>query len=385
MPRFLTKDIADALCTVITLGFARKQMDKTKKAVVFQYDEDPGEKYKKVQDLFKMAGVDIDIGKSGSQDNFPYILGTSFPEGKKENLKNSLLDFKADVDNMMSEANKTAPKGAYIGILCTVDNDGGIVKAKEGREISLYGPSALSQYKPKYRSLSDEERTTIDQKYKDAIASTNSAVAAILDGLAAKGVKKIPGYEFTDSYDGGLFSSCHGMIRAMVNRSDPPDDLFNVYAELALGAGTRKVSSCVPCAIFMESFGYPASSIHLGRGDNWGLPKEIDQTFDGNLKYTKKNAKKQWKQDIVTYFYHGLEAFRIGGALRLHVKNKTSICELATSNGGEEPFGVFIEKMCRPSDYNEEIPEIFLEALTFEDSFTERILNTFKAVNIKTT
>lgn len=39
--------------------------------------------------------------------------------------------------------------------------------------------------------------------------------------------------------------------------------------EIAVGAVTTKMASCLPCTFFMVAQGYPPTSIHLGRGESW--------------------------------------------------------------------------------------------------------------------
>jgi hypothetical protein len=59
----------------------------------------------------------------------------------------------------------------------------------------------------------------------------------------------------------------HGMIQA----------IYKGYAlgpscapyEIAVGAVTTKLASCLPCTLFMVAQGYPPTSIHLGRGESW--------------------------------------------------------------------------------------------------------------------
>jgi hypothetical protein len=43
-----------------------------------------------------------------------------------------------------------------------------------------------------------------------------------------------------------------------------------VPCEIAAGAVTKKLASCIPCTLFMVANGYRPSAIHLGRGESWG-------------------------------------------------------------------------------------------------------------------
>lgn len=186
---------------------------------------------------------------------------------------------------------------------------------------------------------------------------------------------------YDEDYIGGrIFGSSHGMIRAMADPVMPPLPPAGecVFAEIALGEGTKKVSSCVPCAIFMQSFGYPASSIHLGRGDNWRIPDKVNEGILG-----------KWRGNVCSYFDAGIEALITKKGehslpvSRLHVKPDGTLCELTSLDEKLPTFDRYIkQEIVRGSNYSAEIPEIFLEALTFEYSFTKRIINTFKAINV---
>ncbi|MDR0557647.1 MAG: hypothetical protein LBG43_07270 [Treponema sp.] len=346
----LNKPIADALCTVITLGFARENEKRNK--LCFEYDKDEDKAaYEKVKILFAKVGVCIDIGKSVSQAEFPYILGTDLTGLQLENFKKSLNVWVKEIDAMMNEANEpdpnknqTSPQGAYIGVQILVDGAGDIVD-----DPSIYGPSSLSLHRPIFRMISPEEQEPIAIAYRNAVMNTNAAVLAITRGLHVTDYS-----DFNIPYKPGhLFGSGHGMIRAMVNRRDNPPGCDSVFAEIALGSGTTKVSSCLPCALFMQSFGYPASSIHLGRGDNWRIP---DSPSDSVLK--------NWKDYIRDCYKDGLQAFNPD-------------IKLATNN---IILGAMVERIIRQDA--QEIPNLFLESLTFEDSFTNRIISAFASAGI---
>ena len=70
-----------------------------------------------------------------------------------------------------------------------------------------------------------------------------------------------------DPTTGDVVAYTHGMIQA----------IYKGYAlgpscapyEIAVGAVTTKMASCLPCTLFMVAQGYPPTSIHLGRGESW--------------------------------------------------------------------------------------------------------------------
>jgi hypothetical protein len=184
--------------------------------------------------------------------------------------------------------------------------------------------------------------------YYKARKSTNDAAVAVSNGL----LQAIGGNYDVDYIRGHLFGSNHGMIRAMVNSVEPPKDIQSVFAEIALGAGTTKVSSCIPCAIFMQSFGYPASSIHLGRGDNWRIPDSPGKKIRGD-----------WKNAIIGCYLSGV-----------------TLCNPEIDSYGNENLDNVVTKLIAERDDEQDItphiPGMFLEALTFEGSFMDRIRNT---------
>jgi hypothetical protein len=85
------------------------------------------------------------------------------------------------------------------------------------------------------------------------------------------------------------------------------------------------------------------------------LPKDID-----------RGLKEQWGNFIIQCYYEGLEAYDplipLGGN--------------STKNLGR----VIAEDVCITGGKIEEIPELFLESLTYEGSFTQKIVNTISLV-----
>jgi hypothetical protein len=347
---FLNKEIADALCTVITLGYAG-QMQANGNPLTFEHeanDKDAADNHE-VQIAFGNLGVQIHVSQSAPQHVMPYILGTQpFGVDAEPNFLQNLENWANDINNMFLAANaqNPQPRGAYIGVQFVVEGLGDIVG-----DPLIYGPSSLSLHMPIYRSITPLEAQEIGVAYYNARMSTNNAVRAVTNGLH---VQPLPNFD-TDYLAGHIFGSGHGMIRAMVNHVHaPPPNCDSVFAELALGAGTRKVSSCVPCAIFMQSFGYPASSIHLGRGDNWRIPDN-----------PQNSVLNDWINCIVACYISGLEVFNP----RVNLENNRTTLDNAAA--------MIIASNRDVNDIMPEIPNLFLEALTFEGSFTDRITDTF--------
>jgi hypothetical protein len=367
---FLNKKIADALCTVITLGFAR-EMEINGQPLRFEYEDQDrnlnqaqnnarardAEDHRLLRDAFTSLGVHIDVGPSAPQVLMPYILGTNLPQNRLNTFISDLHQWADQIMNMFNAANaQNPPRGAYIGVQFFVDANGNIQRGRIANNFDagpfIYGSSALSLHQPVYRRIIDDERDAIGIAYYNARMSTNNAVRAV----TAADLIVLSRFE-TDYLTGCIFGSDHGMIRAMVNSVMPPpgQGIDRVFAEIALGDNTKKVSSCIPCAIFMQSFGYPASSIHLGRGDNWRIPDEPTTEILHN-----------WTDSIVICYLRGLEVFN--PAVRLGVDDTTldnAAAMIIASNANVNVNNVTTE-----------IPNLFLEALTFEDSFIERIKRT---------
>jgi hypothetical protein len=114
--------------------------------------------------------------------------------------------------------------------------------------------------------------------------------------------------------------------------------------EIALGENTTKVSSCFPCSTFMAANDIPASSTHLGRGDNWNIPTDAYE------------MRKNWEKQINLWYSTAK------GLLQAKSNAKTNNLLAMMANNHRE----------------QNVPAIFLEALTFERPFTERIKNTLE-------
>jgi hypothetical protein len=354
---FLTQETADALCTIITLGFVASEIEQ-RGNITFEYDNlNDQQNYAEVAAIFANLGAPVIVQESSSQTLMPFILGTNLPPALTQNFIDSLINTSNAVGIMMGfAAGPNAPRGAYIGLTFTVDAATGV--PVPGDEPLIYGPSALEQYPPVYRQVTDN---SVGNSYQAAMGHTNAAAAAVAAGNGNNLAVAAP---FNDPYvPGRLFGSCHGMIRAMAMQPAPAGPYVGVgntqvYAELALGNNTRKVSSCLPCAMFMSSFGMPASSIHLGRGDNWNLPGDVWPAVHD-----------AWEDSIAMYYARGISLFD-----PLVLFNHGPQFDRRVAN-----FDDYIRaEICvlPPDNINHELSEIFLEALTFESPFLERIIRT---------
>ena len=142
-----------------------------------------------------------------------------------------------------------------------------------------------------------------------------------------------------------LFKSNHGMTQAIMQFGNTMNKGQEMCVEFALSSGTSKIGSCIPCSIFMEASGMPATATHLGCGDNWSIPNLERQ--QGHM------LVRRWQEYVNSCYNKGCELLR--------PKYSTLLATLGTINTGI-------------------LPDVFLEALTYEKPFIERMMNTLKQV-----
>lgn len=159
-----------------------------------------------------------------------------------------------------------------------------------------------------------------------------------------------------------LFGSIHGMTQSMIHYISNADT-SKVSMELALSADTCKVASCIPCSIFMWANGKPATATHFGRGDNWNFPSLAFRQLrmcsgpDGLTPLAGYPYVKNWIE-------HVWKAYDAGNACFAGKPESWLSEDLA--------FALHLGR--------EKIPQMFLEALTFEGSFLDKMLSTLKNV-----
>ena len=94
----------------------------------------------------------------------------------------------------------------------------------------------------------------------------------------------------------------------------------------------------------MTALDKPPTAIHLGKGDNWNIPRGRD------------DLKELWRKAIIQWYQLGIGAF---GSVPELQQWGPRIKDVAEKGREVEGYG--------------NIPGTFLEALTFEKSFTERM------------
>lgn len=346
---YLTKKEAEQLCTIIALGYTKKELiDGSKKSKIIDTEE---AELANLSTLFNQAGLSA---ANAQMQTMPRDSG-----GRVEKRMNSSIvavDGRASAEAVNDEISKSAAflnnyvepnkkkllKGAYVG-------------GMETPSITEFiGPSYLWQYKGQYRSFTGEETRMIREAYDKAYTVSEEAERLLESAVNSyrtfkekdvrlmKPVEKVKKENWEENAN--LFASVHGMTRSIFAYSQSGDAGL-VRIELALSNDTCKVASCIPCAIFMASQGYPASAVHFGRGDNWNFYKGVKK---GERPYI------QWCDKVREYYEEGIRVMR---------GKENKVREWTTYLAG-----ITIHK----------IPEIFLEALTFESSFTDKIRNTLR-------
>ena len=230
----------------------------------------------------------------------------------------------------------------------------------------IVGPSALELYTPQYRDITVNQAESIKKSYGDSVGVTNALIKIVTEynPLFGKSIRpdklNMPEAKSLDTTK-KLFKSYHGMTQVIVNYGAGIDSSA-VICEIALGAETSKVSSCLPCSMFMVANGTAPSSTHLGRGDNWGIPK--GQPVGSMVTAT-------WRKNIIAYYESGRDILAkyaegtLSSEYLTPTKEKLSAIKdslAAVKNNAKQDLS--------------DIPDIFLEALSFEGSFSEKILDT---------
>lgn len=332
---FLTKELADALCTAIVIGFIKTDASRT--AIQYYKDETTNEQpdYETVQTKLKTLGVQMEISPSALVTETAYIVAKTPKVPTFDYSKDLSIDFWKYLSAITKSANALgddAPYGAYIGGLSTISS------------LFIIGPSNLDQYQPQFRPSDD---TNVSTSYANAIKATNTALQCLKKDTPTTKPSGVT-LNFTDLnspisapfQSGKVFKSYHGMIQAIVKYQTNIDTNSFIF-EISLGNNTKKVSSCLPCSIFMMANNTPATSTHLGRGDNWNIPSSCNSTL-----------RAAWSSKVNSYFKTGMGI--LASNPKASALNSSIIANNVQSN----------------------IADIYLEALTFESKISDKIINT---------
>lgn len=379
-----TKELADALCTVIALGFIIKSKDDhpSNSYIIFhegkgQEDKDTEHQHLQLQaKLAKLTNskdlLEFKTQIASNKSNQPIIMAQT----KKSVMQGDFTDKERAIFNRLEEEIKDYTvkndpkiplKGAYVGGILSVSN------------AELLDPSILYWYEPDYRKFSSEEseeakKLRIEKSYNNALSVTET-VQDFLGSVFSEGhtlkhggtlirrPDKRPLDAKLDKPTGAdLFASVHGMTQSIIHYSGSSDP-NKVNIELALSRDTCKVASCIPCSIFMWANKTPATATHFGRGDNWNFPPNVFELI-------RKCSCSNYLTTLAGYPYainwmeHVWTAYNTGSAC---IKMKL---------GSKTPKD--LDDATKLSQ--EKIPQMFLEALTHEGSFLDKMLSTLKNV-----
>ena len=334
----MNKKIADMLCTLIVLGYTEDDSTGTK---VFEYEKKEDlASYTLVQEAFSRFGVCVNVRQSAAKKDFPIILADTDRTKINPEYRQAIYDIEAALAKVLEVGYQSGkPKdlyGAYIGGFSQISS------------IDLLGASDLELYQSQLRHV---DSTAIGKRYEEARDVSNKVISFLSEYKSGKKVKGVlvrvkdlndPPEEYKE---GHLFKSYHGMILSLMKYSSVSDK--NTFSfEIAFSQGTKKVSSCFPCATFMVANNRPPSSTHLGRGDNWNIPN-----IQGS-----QIMKKAWKLAIEDWFSKGY-------SLLANKANGNALLEASQ----------FTDYMQANNFVAKDVPKLFLVALTFESSFANKI------------
>lgn len=384
----MDKTQADALCAIVSLGFVsqNEKEDRTGRILYLYDNKKDEEKHKKLIEILQRTfginlAVKIQNAKDGEIKVHPFIY--ALPYGNENEPKRRTHDEVKvkeqpilDVINIMETAANSLIdpanhfRGAYIG---------GFINY-EKPAISLIGPSSLYLRDRVYLKMEDPSPTAVTASFIDASKVTEEIKnilkenvrsfhtgdeiygaievdSALTDALISEG--KLHDDECILD-QGKIFSSCHGLVTAMYYHSDVSKEHLDegVCIEVALSNDTCKSASCIPCAIFAASQGAPASAIHFGRGDFWNLPTTAIRNS------LNENFEKNWRAFVIA-------CFMAGGQKILSCKSLK-----------QGAFTSATVQMAELSDNQEDlvqIPDMFLDALTFEGAFIDKMINSLES------
>ncbi|XOV80986.1 MAG: hypothetical protein ACFHVJ_08550 [Aestuariibacter sp.] len=388
---WLTSDIADAICTAVVMGYAI-QLTSMGFAVEFGYEsDDDAEKHEEVESLFDHLGVTIKCSKLTQKTENPLIVAKDswVSSGKSSTVLNHL-------DGVVSAAhfaNLRLGQPKYSGVKYYGAYIGGTY---DGSTTNLIGVSKLDQYTSQYRNTTLSEKMDIAKKFtaaNDVSVAVDTFLSEIsprvlsnksirLNNASGGAFKAMTDQEYDESK--GLFKSYHGMIRAL-KLVPNPSAADTTYFEISAGEDTSKVASCFPCGTYMLAADRPATAVHLGRGDNWNIPDyRVNVTINKHESTTLKTLMTSdrdtcWAFDITLYYLLGLANLKRHGlfdTLPFYETADKVNSMLSKTKSGKN----FVRKLSGETvDLLGDIPAIFLEALTFEKSFTNRISSTLKS------
>lgn len=340
--RAFNRDLADALCVVIACGFMDRMTHVPGRPTdgFTDFIDGGGEdadKYAALRRELLKANITVDFQAPPDKKTAPFIMAKTrkLTREVQDGLQREMKTWANALEEEINHAEQGALRGAYLGGYNTAG------------KTEVLGVSDLFQYAPTYRAGDAAAcGKEIRIAYEEAKAVTNTVAKhlSLPHPFVKKYIHSIPDERrpVTEPYhEGCLFASVHGMTRAIQRYSPRRDaDTHSVRFELALGRATSKVASCIPCSLLMAAMGQCATATHLGRGDNWNFPKG-----------TEADIRDTWRSYVAECYDRGAKKLKT-------LKGKPLLDNWFKVWGGADPM---------------ELPEVFLEALTYESSFMTKL------------
>lgn len=357
----LNKSTANALCTIIALGFLSLNRTRVNTTQFLYEGENSADEHAVLANLMSNSPIaELSIlfppfeEQYGKADHpFIYARGSQIGDDISQvDIDEALSAFVAQLENI---CNIVIPgkQGAYIG---------GVANREQ---VKLLCPSILYQYDiPAYVNVDAQytnDITTFYGRFLDVTEQLLDVFSNLMENQT--GDEAIQFWSTADELRtlietmpqnmcaNRLLASIHGLITSMLMA--PPNTLAggNFNVELALSTGTNKVASCIPCSIFAMSQDAPASYTHLGRGDYWNLPQDCDAAI-----------KQTWSDFVANCYSSGME---IAGDYM--------------PDEWVEFFGGLNQEL--ENNNPGYIAEVFLSALTFPSSFVSKMTYTIELLN----
>ena len=162
----------------------------------------------------------------------------------------------------------------------------------------------------------------------------------------------------------------HGMIQAIyLAYGHGPS--CRAY-EIAVGAQTTKMASCVPCSLFMSANGYFPNSIHLGRGESWTplfapyivAGTRADDQVLRTLPATVRDLNESWYERCLLWLEKGLTMLADAQLAETHTTAKADVDTYVALHKTDRTLG----------------GRLILDAVTMHDSELARVTRTLRAV-----
>lgn len=350
----LNSKLAEAVCATITLGFIKNSLDKT--TFIYMRDsEDGGTLNDFLKD--KVFGRSILIQKT-EDDALSECWITS---AKKNYVQNTDYKERAYFNQLCNKHKLSVFYGAYIG--GGLDENTGEVRFIGGSNIYLYEKDQ-TQSQFSIERTQDQIKETVNS-YSNA-RSTSKEILKMLQSICNKNestqhfklesdIEALNTLVSRELKSNEYYASVHGLVKAILYFKNS-EKITPI--EHALSRDTVKIGSCIPCSIFASSQNSIVNYTHLGRGDSWNFPIN-DPKFNYNLNNIKQ-----------TFFKHVTNCFNEG--INIITEKKLPI--------NKDLWETIIK--IQSKNNSTVVGNIFLYSLTFESSFTNKILHTF---NISTT